>query len=340
MTKTVAITTPTGNVGSKLIPDLLQYAQKHDIQVVLLARKPHAVARWARSGVRVCAGHLEDPDFLVSATRGVDALYWCTPNSFSPELTMRGGYRSFAESAAHAIKTNKIAHTVHLSGFAHVDDGGGDRSLFGALADSEAILGGAVEALQLASPRETYGITHLRAGFFFENLLGQLESMRDNGRVYLPVNLKQRIPMVASHDVARKALESLLHGSPRGRVFQGVFGPEDLSFAQVSSSLTAGVGREIRVLRLPAVLIRYQMLRMGRDPRTTEAFMLTFKAITKGKVTAEPPRDASSTTGMSLAQWASDVLKPLIEGVDGAVCPVRVQYEAPEVAAQAGVPVA
>ena len=38
MTKTVAITTPTGNVGSKLIPHLLQYAQTHDIEVVLLAR--------------------------------------------------------------------------------------------------------------------------------------------------------------------------------------------------------------------------------------------------------------------------------------------------------------
>lgn len=328
MTKTIAITTPTGNVGSKLIPHLLQHAQKDDIEVVLLARKPEAVAHWARSGVRVHAGHLEDPDFLVRATRGVDALYWSTPNSFSPELTMRMGYRRFAESAANAIKANKIAHTVHLSGFAHVDDGGGDQSLFGALADTEAILAGAVEELQLEYPRETYGITHLRAGFFFENLLGQLHYMRKKGRVYLPVNQKRRIPMVASHDVARKALESLLNEIPRGRVFRGVYGPEDLSFAEVSSSLTAGVGRKIRVLRLPRVLIRSRLLMIGRDPRATDAFMLAFKAISKGKVTAEPPRDDSSTTPMSMTQWAEEVLKPLVDGVEGEVCPLRVQYEA------------
>jgi len=327
--KTIAITTPTGNVGSKLTA-YYQHAQKHDIDVVVLARKPQAVGHWAQGGARVCVGRLEDRDFLVSATRGVDALFWATPNSFSPELTMRRGYRLFAESAAHAIKTNRIAHTVHLSGFAHVDDGGGEHSLFGALADTEEILGHAVEELQLMYPQGTYGITHLRAGFFFENLLGQLDEIRDKGRLYLPVNRKRRIPMVASHDVAAKVAASLLQGRPSGRVFQGVWGPGDLSFAEVAASLTEGLGRRIRVLRLPRALIRFQMLRIGRDPRTTEAFMTTFKAISNGKVTAQPARDESSTTPMSMAQWAAQVLKPLIEGVDGEVCPARVQYEAPE----------
>ena len=58
--------------------------------------------------------------------------------------------------------------------------------------------------------------------------------------------------------------------------------------------------------------------------------MTTFKAISKGKVTAEPVRDESSTTPTSLVQWAAQVLKPLVEGVNGEVCPARVQYELPE----------
>ena len=241
---------------------------------------------------------------------------------------MRGGYRLFAKAAAHAIKTNKIAHTVHLSGFAHVDDGGGDQSLFGGLADTEAILGRAVDELQRAYPQKTYGITHLRAGFLFENLLGQLYYIRKQGRIYLAVNRQRRIPMVASHDVASKASEILLHGSPRGRVFRGAFGPEDLSFADVALRLTAGVGRKIRVHRIPRMVIRSQMLKVGRDPRATDAFMNVFKAVSQGKVTADPRRDDSSTTPMSMTRWAQDVLKPLVEGVDGDVCPTRVQYEA------------
>jgi uncharacterized protein YbjT (DUF2867 family) len=152
MKKTIAVSTPTGNVGSKLVTHLLERVRAGGIELVLLARRPEAVAHVSGAGVRIAAGRLEDPDFLVSATRGVDALYWATPNSFPAEMTMRAGYRRFAEAAAAAIKANGIAHTVHLSGFAHVDDGGGERSLFGGLADSEEILGKAVEELELELP--------------------------------------------------------------------------------------------------------------------------------------------------------------------------------------------
>lgn len=328
MTDTIAITTPTGNVGSKLAAELLGCAAERGIEVVLLARHAHSVAHWERAGVRICEGRIEEPEFLSSATRGVDALYWATPNSFAPDVTMRDGYRLFAQSAARAIKANKIAHTVHLSGFAHVDDGGGALSLLGGLAETEAALGRAVEELQLEDPGGTYGITHLRAGFFFENFLGQLFYMRKYGRIFLPVNRRRRIPMVCSHDVARRAFEILLQGGPRGRVFRGALGPEDLCFADVAAQLTEGVGRKIRVHRVPRGMIRSRMLNIGRDPRPTDAFMLVFGAINDGKVTADPPRDGASTTPTSLSRWARDVLKPLIEGVDGEVCPTRVQYEA------------
>jgi uncharacterized protein YbjT (DUF2867 family) len=182
--------------------------------------------------------------------------------------------------------------------------------------------------LQRHYSRDTYGITHLRAGFFFENLLGQLAYMKGYGRVFLPVDRGQRIPMVSSHDVASRASECLLQTTPRGRVIRGVLGPEDLSFADVASSLTAGVGRKIRVHRVPRSVIRYVMLKIGRDPQATDAFMNAFEAISRGKVTAQPPRDGWSTTPMSMAQWATDVLKPLVEGNEGAACPTRVQYEA------------
>ena len=329
MPMTIAITTPTGNVASKLAAYYRQ-AQQHDIDVVVLARKAQAVSPWAQAGARVFAGRLEDRDYLVNATRGVDALFWVTPNSFPPGVTLRRGYRQFAESAAHAIRTNRIKHIVHLSGFAHVEDGGGENSLFGALADTERILGEAVEDLAHRHPDETYGITHLRSGFMFENLLGQLSNIRDARRFYLPVNTKRRIPMVASHDVTAKVAEALLKGPPRGREIRGVWGPGDISFGQVADALTEGLGRRIRLFRLPRSIIHFQMLRIGRDPRMTDALMSAFRAINKGNVTADPPRDASSTTPMTIAQWAARTLRPLVDGTAGEVCPARVQYEALE----------
>lgn len=332
-TRRIAIATPSGNIGSNVLERIAlaraaepAYA---DVEIVLLARKPAKFAPWAASGVTVHGGRLDDRRFLIEATRGVSALFWATPNSFEPGLTLRAGYRTFAESAAAAITANRIGHVVHLSGFAHVDDGAGEESLFGALADTERILSGAVEELRAAHPDEPFGITHVRAGFLFENFFGQLEGLRDHGRIYLPVSMRRSIPMVASRDVAEVIADRLLGDPPSGRVLCGAYGPRDVAFGEVAAALTAGLGRPVRVHRLPRILLRAQMLRLGRDPRAVQAFMHSFRAMTKGRVTAQPARDAASTTRTSLETWAAEVLLPIVESGEGAMCPVRVQYEPP-----------
>ena len=329
----IAIATPSGNIGSNVLERIALARAADpahaDVEIVLLARKPAKFAPWAASGVTVHGGRLDDPSFLIEATRDVSALFWATPNSFEPGLTLRAGYRGFAESAAAAITANRIGHVVHLSGFAHVNDGAGDESLFGALADTERILDDAVEELRDAHPDERFGITHVRAGFLFENFFGQLEGLRDKGRMYLPVSMRRSIPMVASRDVAEVIADRLLDDPPSGRVLCGAYGPKDVAFGEVAEALTAGLGRPVRVRRLPRLLLRAEMLRLGRDPRAVQAFMHSFRAITRGRVTAQPGRDAGSTTPTSLETWAAEVLSPIIESGEGAMCPVRVQYEPP-----------
>lgn len=330
----IAIATPSGYIGSNVIERIAAARASdpahRDVELVLLARKPAKFATWTGSGVTVRGGLLDDPEFLIEATRGVSALYWATPNSFEPGLTLGEGYRRFAESAAAAITANRIGHVVHLSGFAHVDDDGGEESLFGALAGTERCLDQAVEGLQRAHPGERFGITHVRAGFLFENFLGQLDGLRGSGRVYLPVSMSRRIPMVASRDVAAVIADRLLAETPSGVVVTGAYGPEDRSFGDVAGALSEGLGRKIRIFRLPRLVLRTQMLRMGRDPRAVHAFMHSFRAITLGRVSAAPARDGGSTTPTSLETWAAEVLLPIIESGEGAMCPVRVQYEQPD----------
>ena len=63
-------------------------------------------------------------------------------------------------------------------------------------------------------------VTHLRTGFFFDNLLGQLDSIRDAGTISLPISGSRRYPMLATRDIGRVAAERLVDPVWTGRCIQ------------------------------------------------------------------------------------------------------------------------
>lgn len=323
MSTTIAITTPTGNVGRRITAELVRRSEEHDVRLVLLARDADRVSEHVGPTVRVEQGRLEEPGYLRRATRGVDALYLATPNGFPDGVPVRAGYRRIAEEAARAIRENRIRHTVHLSGFVTVDDGAGSGSMLRGLADTEEILDRAVAAFDEPGP----AVTHLRAGFFFENFLGQIDTIESSGHVFLPVSASVRVPMVASRDVAAVAIETLLAAPPDGVAVRSVLGPADLSFHEAAAAMSSGLGKRVRMVRLPRALIRLGMLRRGRSKRMTDAMLAIFRAAGKEGLRAEPGRDASSTTPTTMEQFAREELRPLVErqAEAGPLCPARVQ---------------
>ena len=62
----IAVTTPSGHVGSAVVDFLLDFGG--DIQVKLLARRPKDLDRFVRRGAELVIGSQDDADFLVSAT--------------------------------------------------------------------------------------------------------------------------------------------------------------------------------------------------------------------------------------------------------------------------------
>jgi len=74
----VAVNTPTGTIGRTLTERLLEGGA----EVILLTRSPEKVKVFADRGAAVQEGSLEDADFVVRATKGVDALYLVDPAEF------------------------------------------------------------------------------------------------------------------------------------------------------------------------------------------------------------------------------------------------------------------
>ncbi len=106
----IAVTTPTGHIGSKLANILLD--RKSD--VTLIARHPEKVKNLASRGAKVIAGEHSDPAVVEQAVRGADALFWLTPSEMTSHDPL-GTARRMAEVGASIIRKHPELHVVQLS---------------------------------------------------------------------------------------------------------------------------------------------------------------------------------------------------------------------------------
>jgi uncharacterized protein YbjT (DUF2867 family) len=290
----IAVTGPSGNVGRALTSKLLDAGA----EVHLLAHDGAKVGNFAAMGARVHEGRLEDPDDVARATQGADALFWIIPTLFqAPD--MRAGQRRIAESGAEAIRKNRIPRVVNLSsGGAQHETGVGPVS---GLGEGEKILAGAAP-----------NITHLRPGFFMENFLFQLDAIKGQGNIYMPVAGDIRTPMIATRDIAPVAAARLLDPTWSGHSIHGLHGPADLSLDEVAGILSRVLERPIRYVRIPAAAAREAFLQMGASPSTADAMIEMYAAWDSGRLRPEEPRTPATTTPTTLAEFAAQVLKPIM----------------------------
>ena len=298
MTRKIAITTPTGNTGRALTARLLDANENKQLEIVLLARDPGKVRAFTERGARVEKGSLDDAAFVARATEGVDALFWLTPQNFEPGEEVRAGYNRYGRIAAEAVKRNRIRHVVHLSGFVTEKDGEGGQIIDG-LADVERLLNDAAT-----------NVTHLRAAFYFENYLGQIDPIKQHGSVYMPVKAETRVAMVAPRDRADLAVRELLSSDSNGRQVVSAMGPKDLTFAEAATAVSEGIGRQVSHVTVEPEQARESMIGSGLSAGLADAFVAIFVAADAGLLRWE--RNASSTTPTRLEEFARTVMRPML----------------------------
>ena len=146
----IAITTPTGHVGSVICNDLLEH--RKDVRVRLLARHREKIQPWIDRGAEAAIGSQEDADYLRQATQGIDALFWCTPpNERADDL--RAFQNRLGAAAAQAAMLNRVDRVVNLSSI-------------GAQLDSRVGPINGLHDIEKLFDESVVNVTHLRAGFF------------------------------------------------------------------------------------------------------------------------------------------------------------------------------
>jgi len=297
----IAITTPTGHVGSAVADFLLDFGD--EVKVKLLGRRPEKLKHFVDRGAQAMIGSQDDADYLVKATSGVDALFWATPPGYGSD-SLRAFQVRLGKAGATAIRTNKIPRVVVLSSIgANLSSGVGP---INGLHDVEELLG------EVAP-----NITFLRPGFFFENLLWQLDSIKNWGRISLPLSGSRRYPMIATRDIGRAAAARLSDARWTGHHVRELYGRADLSFDEVARILSDTLGREIAYVKCDRFEARQFMLDNAISENAADLMLEMYDAVETGKLRPIQQRSAETTTVTTLDEFASEVLLPL------AAAPVR-----------------
>ena len=292
----IAVNTPTGHIGCALTKHLLDARA----DVVLLTRNPDKAREFAERGAAVHAGSLEDADFVVRATKGVHTLFWLTPPNMGTK-DFRGHQSKMADVVVRAVTENNIPRVVNLSSIgAHFSSGTGP---IAGLHDVEKKL-----------DRTGAHITHLRAGFFMENLLMAAQTIASDGAVYMPIRGSARMAPIATRDIAKAVAERMLDGGWTGRTVIELVGPAEVTFEGMTATLGRALGNTIKYVATTPDQMRQALTGMGVQAKTAALFVEMYEAFDEGKVVPEFPKQAK-TASTSLGTFAEEVYRPTFEAM-------------------------
>lgn len=290
----IAVTAPTGNIGSRLVPHLLDAGA----ETVLLARDPAKVRSFTDRGAKVETGSLEDEGFVARAVAGADALFWLTPPDYGTD-DLHAFQRKLGGIGAAAAKAGKVGRVVNLSSIgAQIPSGTGP------------IVG--LHQVENAFNDAGVPVRHLRAAFFMENFLLSLDTIRSMGAFFLPARGDVAMPMVATKDIAAVAARYLLDASWSGRGTAGVHGPEDVSLNQAAAVFGEVLGKPVQYMQADPAQTKEALVGMGIRPNTADLFIEMYEAMSTGRLESAEARTAETTTPTSLAEFARETMKPLI----------------------------
>jgi uncharacterized protein YbjT (DUF2867 family) len=288
--KKIVVTTPTGNIGSRVVQLLLQAG----VRPTLLVRDPGRLSEWVRSTCDIRQGDLSEQDFVIETTRGADALFWLIPTNYGAADPVAEVLR-LGTIAAAAVQSNQIERTVFLSSSGAEQRG---NHLLGTL--------GLVEDLLNATGQN---VVHLRPGYLYTNLFTVVEELRA-GVLTTTTSVDHRAGWNDPRDVGEIAAARLLSDSWSGQQFQPIGGPADLSYREVAAFVGESIGRTIQAIQISEEEHLQNLLGAGLPAPVAEALVVLSRTIASIKP-EDLGRSDSSTTPTSLGAWCYSHLRPL-----------------------------
>ena len=291
----IVINTPAGNIGRVVTEQLLQKGH----ELVIISRHPDKVHDFVRRGARLVVGSFDDAAVLDNAFSAADAVFWLTPLVFD-QADFLGWARTMGQRAAEIAGRHHIQRAVLISSVgAQHEDGVGPI--------------GCMPTIERAFAQHVPNVTVFRCGHFMENFLMSLDTIAQQGAIYSAYPANKKLPLVASRDIAQKAIEALLDSSWTGFKLQGVHGPEDITYTAATRLIGEAIGRPVNYVEVPVEAAKAAMVSAGMPPHIAALLGELYEGVHAGRVARAESRDASTTTQTTISQFAQHVLRPAIE---------------------------
>lgn len=289
----IVVTTPTGQIGSRLVRRLLD----QDRKVRVIVRDASRLDDSVREQVEAVVGSHDDPAVLDQALPGAEALFWLVPpNPRAPSA--QAHYLHFARAGAAAIARHEVGHVVGVSSAGH-----GWRTPAGVLSAAFAM------DAELSGSGAAYRA--LSMPFYMENLLRQLDAIRGQGAFHLTCAGDLPLALIATKDIAGTAAGLLTDLSWTGQENLPVFGPDRLTPDGMAEVISRELGHPVAYRRMGlddyASLLRSQGAGDQAVKDVTEAFGAQDHGIYDEDWAAAKP------TPTDFRSWCREVLKPAVE---------------------------
>jgi uncharacterized protein YbjT (DUF2867 family) len=292
----IVITAPTGQIGHRVLNELL--ARDEEVRVVVrdAARLPADV----RTRVEVVEGSHRDRAVVEAAFREGDAVFWLVPpDPRAPSAD--AAYVDFTRPAAEVFARGEVDRVVGVSALGRgtpVANRAGHVTASLRMDDLIAGTGVAYRALLMPS--------------FMDNVLRQVELIRTQGVFFWPTtDGHHRWPICATRDVAAVAVDLLVDRSWDGTGAVPVLGPEDVSLEDMAAVMSDVLDKPVRFEPTPFDEFGRQLVERGMSEAMAQSTVDMLRAKDEG-LDGGVERTAQSATRTTFRQWCEEVLAPAL----------------------------
>jgi len=286
MSNLILVTGASGHLGQLVLQHLTETLSIPALRIVAASRNPAKLANWAAQGVATRALDFEQSETFASAFAGIERALLVSTDA----LDRPGRRLEQHTNAIQGLEAAGVRHVVYTS----APNPEGAPLL---LAPDHEGTEKALAASGLA------GWTVLRNHWYFENLF-----------LFLPPAIASRNWYAAdggkgSADIARSdlalAAATVLAGTETGKTTYTLSGQKSLTKAEISTAVSAAIGKPIQVVQIPLEALVQGMVQAGLPDPLARIFA-SFDTNTEAGRVAEVTGDFQRITGrqpQSLEDW-------------------------------------